>query len=45
MAYVPPAVAGAAGELAVEIRGHREPARQLKLPFYTRSQTREGKSP
>ena len=34
MAYVPPAFAAAGTELSVDIRGKREPARVVKLPFY-----------
>ena len=37
MAYVRPEVAAMGTELQVEIRGRCEPARVVKLPFYTRS--------
>lgn len=37
MAYVPPEHAAAGTELQVDIRGRREPARVVRLPFYTRS--------
>ncbi len=43
MAYLDPAVAGAAADdtsghrLAVDIRGHAEPARVVSLPFYRRA--------
>jgi aminomethyltransferase len=40
MAYVPPDCAASGAELAVEIRGRREPARQVRLPFYTRGKAR-----
>jgi aminomethyltransferase len=36
MAYVPPRYAELGTELAVDIRGSAEPARVMKLPFYTR---------
>ena len=36
MAYVPPQYAEVGTELAVDIRGTREPARVVKLPFYKR---------
>jgi aminomethyltransferase len=37
MAYVPPKFAEPGRELSVDIRGAIEPARVVKLPFYTRS--------
>jgi glycine cleavage system T protein (aminomethyltransferase) len=37
MAYVPPTYAELGTELAVDIRGSAEPARVVKLPFYTRA--------
>ncbi len=37
MAYVPPQHAEIGTELAVDIRGTAEPARVVKLPFYTRA--------
>jgi len=37
MAYVPPQFAEPGTELAVDIRGSAEPARVVKLPFYTRT--------
>jgi aminomethyltransferase len=37
MAYVPPRFAELGTELAVDIRGSAEPARVVKLPFYTRA--------
>jgi aminomethyltransferase len=37
MVYVPPQYAAIGTELAVDIRGSAEPARVVKLPFYTRS--------
>jgi aminomethyltransferase len=37
MAYVQPEHAGVGTELAVDIRGTLEPARVVKLPFYSRS--------
>jgi aminomethyltransferase len=37
MAYVPPEHAEPGTELSVDIRGTAEPARVVKLPFYTRS--------
>jgi aminomethyltransferase len=36
MAYVPPKYAEIGAELAIDIRGSAEPARIVKLPFYTR---------
>ncbi len=36
MGYVPPRHAAAGTELAIDIRGSREPARVVKLPFYKR---------
>jgi aminomethyltransferase len=40
IAYLTPdAAAGAAGELAVDIRGRAEPARLTELPFYRRSRS------
>jgi aminomethyltransferase len=36
MALVDPRVARPGTELAVDVRGHREPARVVKLPFYKR---------
>jgi aminomethyltransferase len=39
MAYVRPDVAGLGTELAIDIRGRREPARVVKLPFYSRSKS------
>jgi glycine cleavage system T protein (aminomethyltransferase) len=39
MAYVNPAAAAAAAELAVDIRGTAEPAKTVPLPFYRRSET------
>lgn len=36
LAYVPPDMATAGTPLSVEIRGQREPARVVKLPFYRR---------
>jgi aminomethyltransferase len=36
MAYVPPQHAAVGTELSVDIRGSMEPARVVKLPFYTR---------
>jgi aminomethyltransferase len=36
MALVEPAAADSPESLAVDIRGHREPARMVKLPFYKR---------
>jgi len=36
MALVEPSAATLGNELAVDVRGHREPARVVKLPFYTR---------
>jgi aminomethyltransferase len=38
MALVEPAAADARDSLAVDIRGHREPAQVVKLPFYKRPQ-------
>jgi aminomethyltransferase len=37
MAYVPPSYAEIGTELAVDIRGTSEPARVVKLPFYSRA--------
>jgi aminomethyltransferase len=37
MAYLPPQYATIGAELAVDIRGSIEPARVVKLPFYTRT--------
>jgi aminomethyltransferase len=37
MAYVPPKYAGVGTELSVDIRGSAEPARVVKIPFYTRT--------
>jgi aminomethyltransferase len=34
--YVPPQYAEVGTDLAVDIRGSAEPARVVKLPFYTR---------
>ena len=44
MALVDPAVAAARAPLTVDVRGHREPAQVVKLPFYkrTRSSSRTG---
>ncbi len=36
MALVEPAAAATGDALAVDVRGHREPARVVKLPFYKR---------
>ncbi len=36
MGYVSPRYAGAGTDLAIDIRGSREPARVVKLPFYKR---------
>jgi len=36
MAYVPPQFAETGAELTIDIRGSAEPARVVKLPFYTR---------
>ncbi len=36
MAYVPPAFAAIGTELTVDVRGNREPARVVALPFYKR---------
>jgi aminomethyltransferase len=36
MAYVEPALTAPGTELTVDVRGHREPARVVKLPFYKR---------
>ena len=36
MAYLDPEMAGAGGEVAVDIRGRAEPADLVKLPFYRR---------
>ncbi len=37
MAYVDPAARKTGTKLAVDVRGHREPARVVKLPFYKRA--------
>ena len=37
MAYVRPQAADAEAELAVDVRGHAEPARLVELPFYRRA--------
>src|SRR5262249_34002946 len=37
MGYVPPRYASIGTELQIDIRGAREPARVVKLPFYKRS--------
>lgn len=37
MAYVTPEVSGVGTELAVDVRGRREPVRVVALPFYRRS--------
>src|SRR5262249_62148141 len=37
MGYVPPQYASVGTELQIDIRGAREPARVVKLPFYKRS--------
>jgi aminomethyltransferase len=37
MALVDPNAAAIGTELAVDVRGHREPAQVVKLPFYKRS--------
>lgn len=37
MAYVPPQYSAVGTELAVDIRGSREPARVVTLPFYSRT--------
>jgi aminomethyltransferase len=37
MAYVPPPYSAVGTELAVDIRGSMEPARVVKLPFYSRT--------
>jgi aminomethyltransferase len=39
MAYVAPQFAEPGAELAIDIRGSSEPARVVKLPFYTRPGT------
>ena len=36
MALVDPSAAAIGTELAIDVRGHREPARVVKLPFYKR---------
>ena len=36
MAYVPPEFAAEGTQLTIDIRGHREPARVVALPFYSR---------
>jgi aminomethyltransferase len=36
MAYVTPEVSAPGTELAVDVRGRREPVRVVALPFYTR---------
>jgi len=38
MAYVHPQYSAVGTELAVDIRGTVEPAKVVKLPFYTRTQ-------
>jgi aminomethyltransferase len=37
MAYVPPPFAEIGTELTVDIRGTTEPAKVVKLPFYSRA--------
>jgi aminomethyltransferase len=37
MALVEPSVAALGNELAIDVRGHREPAQVVKLPFYKRN--------
>jgi len=37
MAYVPPQCAEIGSQLIVDIRGSAEPARVVKLPFYSRA--------
>ncbi len=37
MAYVEPALAAPGTKLSIDIRGHREPASVVKLPFYKRA--------
>jgi aminomethyltransferase len=37
MAYVTPEVSAEGTELAVDVRGRREPVRVVALPFYRRS--------
>ena len=37
MALVEPGLGAPGTELAVDVRGHREPARVVKLPFYKRA--------
>lgn len=37
MGYVPPELSQPGTQLEIDIRGHREPARVVKLPFYRRS--------
>jgi aminomethyltransferase len=37
MAYVTPEVSAPGTELAVDVRGRREPVRVVELPFYRRS--------
>ncbi len=36
MALVEPSAAGLDDKLDIDVRGHREPARVVRLPFYTR---------
>ncbi|HEY5555181.1 MAG TPA: glycine cleavage T C-terminal barrel domain-containing protein, partial [Cellulomonas sp.] len=36
MAYVTPEVSGPGTDLAVDVRGRREPVRVVRLPFYRR---------
>jgi aminomethyltransferase len=38
MAYVTPEVSAEGTELAVDVRGRREPVRVVPLPFYRRGQ-------
>jgi len=42
MALVEPSAAGLGDKLDIDVRGHREPARVVKLPFYTRKATTTG---
>ena len=37
MGYVPKAFAAVGAEVAIDIRGHQEPARSVALPFYRRT--------
>jgi aminomethyltransferase len=39
MALVDPATAAVGARLTVDVRGHREPAQVVKLPFYKRPRT------